>query len=287
MKPVERGLRFVCHGETLVGVLALPAAAVTGIGVVIAVGGPQYRAGSHRQFTLLARRLAQAGYPVLRFDARGMGDSTGDFPGFDALGPDLDAACAALKSEVAAVRQVVLWGLCDAASAALINAVSMRNLAGLVLLNPWVRHSDTEARTQVKRYYGRRLFDPVFWRKLLAGQVRVGTAINELFAKLWRMARSYVRTASPTADYRDRMVRGALDSGLPQLYILSGRDHVSAEFVEYSRMHPELRGLWQHRGVERMDLPEADHTFSSSALRRRVEDATIAWLGRMDAKGTA
>ena len=39
--------------------------------MVIVVGGPQYRAGSHRQFTLLARHIAAAGYPVLRFDARG------------------------------------------------------------------------------------------------------------------------------------------------------------------------------------------------------------------------
>jgi alpha/beta superfamily hydrolase len=45
--------------------------------VLVIVGGPQYRAGSHRQFTLLARSLAEQGFAVLRFDYRGMGDSTG------------------------------------------------------------------------------------------------------------------------------------------------------------------------------------------------------------------
>lgn len=58
----ESTLSFDCQGERLVGILAEP---VTGepaeVGVVIVVGGPQYRAGSHRQFTLLARHFAAHG----------------------------------------------------------------------------------------------------------------------------------------------------------------------------------------------------------------------------------
>jgi len=52
----ERFLTFDCDGDACIGVLATgraPGAARTG--VVIVVGGPQYRVGSHRQFTLLAR----------------------------------------------------------------------------------------------------------------------------------------------------------------------------------------------------------------------------------------
>ena len=65
---------FSCGGDQLVGMVH-PAAAR--LGVVIVVGGPQYRVGSHRQFVLMARDLAREGYPVLRFDYRGMGDSDG------------------------------------------------------------------------------------------------------------------------------------------------------------------------------------------------------------------
>src|SRR5258707_6492460 len=56
MTPDEHAFMFDCEGESLVGILSgagLPA----GRGVLIVVGGPQYRAGSHRQFTLLARHL--------------------------------------------------------------------------------------------------------------------------------------------------------------------------------------------------------------------------------------
>ena len=71
-----------CAGEELVGVLTLPEEPVH-IGVVVIVGGPQYRVGSHRQFVLLARHLAEQGIPTLRFDCRGMGDSSGDQRSFD------------------------------------------------------------------------------------------------------------------------------------------------------------------------------------------------------------
>ena len=75
----ETVLAFPCEGERLLGVVSAPEdALVTGdLGVVIVVGGPQVRAGSHRQFVQLARHLAAQGLPTLRFDVRGMGDSSG------------------------------------------------------------------------------------------------------------------------------------------------------------------------------------------------------------------
>ena len=63
----EEAFFFDCDGDALLGVLARPAEP-SAVGVVIVVGGPQYRVGSHRHFVLLARRLATAGHPTLRFD---------------------------------------------------------------------------------------------------------------------------------------------------------------------------------------------------------------------------
>ena len=50
----DRALAFRCGDDWLYGVLSMPGTMPTQ-GVLIVVGGPQYRAGSHRQFTLLAR----------------------------------------------------------------------------------------------------------------------------------------------------------------------------------------------------------------------------------------
>jgi len=77
----EQVVVYECQGQRCVGLVHAPGAA--SIGVVIVVGGPQYRVGSHRQFLLLARSLAADGVPVLRFDYRGMGDSEGDIRDFE------------------------------------------------------------------------------------------------------------------------------------------------------------------------------------------------------------
>lgn len=107
MNPGEHALTFDCAGAALQGVLACPARPAA-TGVLIVVGGPQYRAGSHRQFVLLARRLATAGYAVLRFDVRGMGDSEGEAGGFEALSDDIAAAADALQAACPSVRRIVL-----------------------------------------------------------------------------------------------------------------------------------------------------------------------------------
>src|SRR5690606_34644237 len=106
-------------------------------GVLIIVGGPQYRVGSHRQFVLLARYLAERGIPVMRFDYRGMGDSDGDMRTFEHVGKDLGSDIDYFFSECSFLKDIVIWGLCDAASAALFYAHQDRRISGLVLLNPW------------------------------------------------------------------------------------------------------------------------------------------------------
>ena len=123
MNYTEEPALFACEGDTLLGVLARPELPAQ-TGVVVIVGGPQYRAGSHRQFVLLSRALGAAGYPVLRFDYRGMGDSTGAQRDFEAVSADIAAAIGALQQRVPAVRQVALWGLCDGASIAKLRCVA-------------------------------------------------------------------------------------------------------------------------------------------------------------------
>ena len=151
----DRALRFDCEGESLVGILHQPAADQAGqaLAVVIVVGGPQVRAGSHRQFVQVARALAGDGYPVLRYDVRGMGDSSGALRSFEHLTPDISAAIDQVLMQCPQVRQVVLWGLCDGASASLLYLAERNGdarIAGLCVLNPWLRSELSLARTQVQ-----------------------------------------------------------------------------------------------------------------------------------------
>ena len=175
----EHALQFSCDDAALIGILSRPRQAATR-GVLVVVGGPQYRAGSHRQFTLLARALAAQGIPVLRFDYRGMGDSEGAARDFEAVSADLRAAIDEFFRQVPTLRDVVVWGLCDGASAALFYASGDPRVAGLALLNPWVRSTAGHARATLRHYYLARLRQGEFWRKLLGGRFDVRAAAASL-----------------------------------------------------------------------------------------------------------
>ena len=84
---------------------------------------------------------------------------------------------------------VVLWGLCDAASAALLYGPSDDRVKGLVILNPWVRSEAGQARAYLKHYYLTRLFDKNLWKKIFRGEFQSGKAIK-----------SFVRSEEHTSE---------------------------------------------------------------------------------------
>lgn len=271
-----------CGEDWLVGMLSEPGVGTepAPVGVVIVVGGPQYRAGSHRLFVAVARHLAARGVRVLRFDVRGMGDSSGAPRGFEELGEDIAAALDALQGAVPTLRKFVLWGLCDGASAALLYCHAHRDerLAGLCLLNPWVRARDTQARTQLKHYYLNRLRQGDFWRKLAGGGV-AGRALREL----WQNLRAAVGAGDGEGKagvhpFQRRMAQGLERCGVPVQLVLSGRDQTAQEFDEAAAS----RDFWQRAlsqarpGQVRIDT--ADHTFSSAGDRQALMACTEAFV---------
>ncbi len=278
---VEEALMFDCRGERLVGILHPAADADTA--VLVIVGGPQYRAGSHRQFVQLARTLAGAGYAVMRFDYRGMGDSAGDLRNFEHVGDDIAAAIDALQQRLPHVRHVVLWGLCDGASAALMYCDDRRDprVRGICALNPWVRSDATLASTQLKHYYTRRLASAEFWAKLLRGRVAFG-ALKELAGKIRAAAGTPGAPAhagdAPPADFRQSMARGWERVGGRVLLILSGNDYTAKEFVEHAGADKTWRTLLGRPHMRRHTVAAADHTFSDEASRLAAERLTIEWL---------
>lgn len=278
----ESVLRWDCEGERVIGILAEPQGRLTDIGLLVIVGGPQYRAGSHRQFTLLARQAAAEGFACLRFDVRGMGDSPGEARDFEAIHEDIGAAIAALLQARPELKRVALWGLCDGASAALLylQARPDPRVAGLILLNPWARSAATLAQTHVKHYYWRRLRQPEFWRKLLLGGVGVA-ALRGLVGNL-KLARGKAG-ASGSLCFQDRMAAGLRDFAGPVRLILSGDDYTALEFIGHANQSPAWSGLLTRPGLQRDDLPAADHTFSQSAHQALMFEHSMAALRALGA----
>lgn len=275
---------FSCEGETLVGILSMPEndPSPRETGLIIIVGGPQYRVGSHRQFLLLSRQLAAAGIPVLRFDVRGMGDSTGALRTFENITPDIAAAVNALQQQAPQVRRVVLWGLCDAASAALLycHATQDNRVQGLCLLNPWVRSEQSLARAHVKHYYSDRLRQKAFWVKLLSGKVA-----GDALASLWRnmlLARKKPVAIAQILPFQQRMAYAWQGFGGSILLMLSGDDYTAKEFLEYVKIDGHWAGLLDRQNLTRHDEPHADHTCSSADARSAIEAKTLCWTRQHD-----
>lgn len=280
----ERVLDFRCEEARLWGILAQPRADTppADTAVLIVVGGPQYRAGSHRQFVLLARALAAAGFPALRFDYTGMGDSEGERRAFDAAGPDIRAALDTLARACPDVRRIVVWGLCDAASAALMFATADPRVAGIVVANPWARSEATLAAATVKHYYGARLLQRDFWRKLLGGGVDWRASLRALAANLMQARRGGAAARDAGREtFQDAMARGLARFRGEVLLIVSGNDLTAKEFLGCAGSSAAWKGLLADRKVRRVDLAEADHTFSRRVWHEAVENETIAWLKRL------
>ena len=274
MDAVETAITFPCGDATLVGILHRPPRAARR-GVVIVVGGPQYRVGSHRQFLLLARDLAAAGHAVLRFDYRGMGDSGGAFAGFEAIADDIRAAIDSLCVRVPEVVEVILWGLCDGASAIAFYAHGDARVGGIALVNPWVRTEAGAARTQLRHYYLKRFFSGDFWRRLLTGKFRPGRALSDLRSTVDNATAEYTaesdalpaRVAAGLRAYRGRV-----------LLVLSGDDLTAREFETTVLETPEMTAWAAGPDITLRRLPDANHTFSRAEWRARVQGWLRAWL---------
>jgi uncharacterized protein len=300
MKTTEQAIQFQCGSDRLIGIMSAPEFPGA-CGVLIIVGGPQYRAGSHRQFTLLARYLAARGIPAMRFDQRGVGDSEGEPRSFENIDEDVRSAVDAFTTRIPGLNQIVIWGLCDAASAALFYAPSDSRIAGVILLNPWVRTPQAKAKTYLRHYYLRRLIDPALWRKIWQRSFDYGAALRSLSAFLGVALRRLPRPAAQdTASDGAPRVLSHNDAAMPfpermaesvsrfngkVLIILSVDDFTAQEFQDTVKRSRKWRRALRTRSVTYRHLPAANHTFSRQEWREQVAEWTALWIAERQSDG--
>ena len=263
-------------GAELVGVLS--------VGVVIVVGGPQTRVGSHRQFTIMARALAAAGHACLRFDYTGMGDSPGPRPDFEKAGPDIGRACDALLAQVPGCQRIALWGLCDGATAAIFHAQKNPRIAAVIAANPWARSEATRAQAIVTEHYGSRLRSAEFWKKLVTGKVDVLATAREAIGHVIKANAAGGSKAHGKDEDLPARLAAALSAPQCRVHLqLSGQDLTAAEF-EIAMQAARVVKV-QPGGDRAFRLPQADHTFSDPGAWREVMLDTITTVNKLEQIG--
>ncbi len=276
----QRALHFECQSCQLIGILSLPMLLEQNAparGVLIVTGGPQYRAGSHRQFVLLADELAANAIPAMRFDYRGMGDSEGAARTFEQVEEDLKAAIQQFFDSVPTLKEVVIWGLCDGATAAAYYCVNDPRICAVILLNPWVRTDAGIARTTLRHYYIKRLLDPAFWRKLASGRFNPGQSARSL-RQLSNAAWSKTDAAPDGGTTPERMLAALQRFRGRILIILSGDDLTASEFLDLQHGSNAWRTLLAAPTVQQLTLADANHTFSRRIWRDEVARICTRWL---------
>lgn len=282
MNVEEIPLAFDCEGDTLIGIVHRPESPAPRGVLSLVAGGPQYRAGCCRQLVYMARDFSSHGIPVMRFDHRGVGDGTGAFLDFEHVEKDLAAAIAAFKRAVPELREVVLWGGCNAASGIMINAYRYPEVTGLILSNPFAHSAATQA-VVVRKHYLRRLKDPAFWSKVLRLRfnplpyVRSGlqSVLNRLAPKNPDASQAGPDQPRP---FTERMLHGFKQFRGQTLLIMSGQSLTSEEFDVLVANSADWQKAYQAADITRVDLARADQAFSTLEARDELIQATRRWL---------
>jgi exosortase A-associated hydrolase 1 len=243
-------------------------------GIVIVTGGAQTRVGSHRGFVDLGDRLAATGYPVLRFDRRGLGDSDGRDPGFRDSRADTAAAVAALRAACPGLERVIGWGLCDGAAALALNAAHLPGLNGLILANPWTRddngggETDLPQRAAIAARYRQRLSDPRVWIRLLRGDVD----FRKLAIGMLRLTRS-----EPPSSLASGIAAGLARFAGPVLVLIAERDNTAVAFESAWGGSAFAAARGTGRTVLRR-VPDAGHSFARPPEFEAMVGICLDWL---------
>lgn len=212
---------FDCQGDRLTATLDH---AEGRTGLLIVSGGNEIRIGAHRGMALLAQRVAAAGYPVLRYDRRGIGDSEGENRGFLDSADDLAAATQTFRQSLP-VERIVALGNCDAATTlALFH--QRAGIDALLLANPWVieAESDLPPPAAIRARYADRLRDPRQWLRLARGGVNIGKLVKGLA----------ISAKSPSEDnsLANDMAAALGSSDVPTTILLAECDNTAIAFRE-------------------------------------------------------
>ncbi|MEJ6594274.1 hypothetical protein [Parasphingorhabdus sp.] len=102
--------------------------------LMIVSGGNEIRSGAHSGMAHLALRISEQGYPVLRYDRRGIGESTVQNSGFLSSAEEMAAAVKFFKQEHR-VQNFNAFGNCDAATPLALFGPDA-GIDGYILSNP-------------------------------------------------------------------------------------------------------------------------------------------------------
>jgi exosortase A-associated hydrolase 1 len=273
-RTMRRIIGFNCGGDALVGTLD-EADGTTGL--LIVSGGNEIRSGAFAGQALMADLIAQNGYPVFRYDRRGIGDSDGVNTGFEGSAEDIAYALSTFRAVAPHVNRIVAFGNCDAASAlALFNGAL--NIEALVLANPWVieavaKSEDTPtppSAAAIRARYWARLKNPSSLLDLLTGKIN----LKKLAGGLASAARK-----EPVSGLALRISQSLSQLSFSVIILIASRDTTALAFLG-AWAGDTFKPVREKANIQIDQLDTASHGFADAAAKdwlfQRLRDALRA-----------
>lgn len=242
-------------------------------GLLIVSGGNEIRSGAHAGQAALAAYFAALGYPVFRFDRRGVGESEGENRGFESSAADIAVAIAAFRTDAPHLKRIVTFGNCDAASALALFHAGLP-IDRLILANPWVIETDSKndqptplSAAAIRARYWARLKNPRSLIDLFSGKIN-----------LKKLAGGLARAAQKDAPngLAERIGHALSNSSVPIDILLASRDATALAFASAWKSSA-FDSARQRRDIHLQTLDSASHSFadadSKKWLRAQIEAA--------------
>jgi pimeloyl-ACP methyl ester carboxylesterase len=268
----ERIVQFG-DGHSLVGVLAEASSDAAQPTFILLNAGTLHRIGPHRVYVKIARALAAAGFPVLRFDLSGLGDSLprrDNLPYTASSVRETQDAMDFLHTETPA-RHFVLMGSCSGADVAFRTACQDPRVVGAALIDwfayrtaAWYLHHYRSALSALWAWTsrdGNGASEPLVRAAAPSGHRKRGRLMND--GDVPPKARS-------AAD-----LRALIGRGVNLLFVYTG-----AQLAYYNyptQLHDTFRSVPFRNRVEVDFQGEADHTLTLLLHQQRLVDRISRW----------
>jgi hypothetical protein len=274
----EEPATFRCGDATLLGILSVPDSAHE-TGVVVIVGGPQYR-GRQPSPIRPARARASRTPDILCCASTIVESATVALP----------SGTSVPSPKTSDVQSTTCPALPGTATRRPLGA--MRRCLGRAYLlagnegSTRRSHVPPQSMGALRRKLGgdarETLLQPPPNATPVLGQAGAGRDSAAGAAEFARSLRLAMRGKTPTPQsYQQRMASAWASFDGSMLLILSGADLTAKEFLAQVGRGAMWAGALQRTDLARLDLPEADHTFSDTASRQAVEVSTLDWIARV------
>lgn len=286
--------------QDLVGIVTEPEdiANSTLPAVLLLNAGLIHRIGPNRLYVKLARRLAQLGHLVLRFDLSGVGDSRARTDTSSVEQRILEDVSQAMDylTEAYGTQRFISMGHCAGAFISLWAAQQYPRVLGIVLINAeggddgW---NDYDHKRKMSRYYQNyytrgTLTDRQKWMKLLTGRANYASLFRNVFRDmLWnavsarffklkrRVTGVHTAESAPQIAQMGTAMRALVEQRCSLLIIYSQ----GSSGLERTRLilGSDLRQLSASGYVEMKIIPQSDHTFTLLASQENLLHVIGSW----------